>query len=243
MWRRGGCSRGGLRDREADERGLATSGTRASTWILALVHRATEMLVLADYEGLTVSELAVRLDQTLSILRSAPRPVAGRMDRTSAADGSVGSLHRVKLARPVVPFSIAGALDLGRSYWPEVERCTAGIVRRQKQSAGVELCFFGRGPALLRFGEPRLEADSVRAVCCYPIQGGLLARRPGGSISFEQRSGDQLELRSMISGFHPRLAANPGAPHWTGTLYNLQSRIHAAIGRRYFSSLRRRGRR
>ncbi len=165
------------------------------------------------------------------------------VDRTSAADGSVGSSQRVMLERPVVPFSIEGALDLGRSYWPEVERCMIGLVRRRKQSAGVELCLFGRGPALLVFGEPQLEANSVRLVCCYPIVGGLLARRRGGSISFEQRSGDQLELRSTISGFHPRLAANPGAPNWTGTLYNqLQSRIHAAIGRRYFSSLRTRAR-
>jgi hypothetical protein len=144
----------------------------------------------------------------------------------------------VKLDRPVVPFSIEGALELGRNYWPEVERCTVGVVRRRKRTVGVELCVFGRGPALLVLGEPRLEADSVRSVCCYPIVGGLLARRPGGSIAFEQRSGAQLELRSMISGFHPRLAANPGAPHWTGTLYNqIQSRIHAAIGRRYFSAL------
>jgi hypothetical protein len=163
------------------------------------------------------------------------------MDRTSAADGSVGSSQRVKLDRPVVPFSIEGALELGRNYWPEVERCTVGFVRRRKPSAGGELCVFGRGPALLLFSEPRLEADSVRVACCYPILGGFLARRRGGSIAFEQRSGDQLELRSVISGFHPRLAANPGAPHWTGTLYNqIQSRIHAAIGRRYFSALQRR---
>jgi hypothetical protein len=163
------------------------------------------------------------------------------MDRTSAGDGSVASSQRMKLDRPVVPFTIEGALELGRNYWPEVERCTVGVVRRRKRSAGVELCVFGRGPALLLFSEPRLEANSGRVACCYPILGGLLARRPGGSITFEQRSGEQLELRSIIRGFHPQLAANPGAPYWTGTLYNqIQNRIHAAIGRRYFSALQRR---
>jgi RNA polymerase sigma-70 factor, ECF subfamily len=96
---------------------IGTSGTRASTWILALVHRQAverlrnthragearppvegttgggdgwcglqsehvhhaldqltdaerEMLVLAYYEGLTVSELAARLDQTLDAVKA-----------------------------------------------------------------------------------------------------------------------------------------------------------------------------
>jgi len=159
-------------------------------------------------------------------------------DRTSGADGSVGSEQRASLDRPVVPFSIAGALDLGRSYWSEVERSTVGLVRLREELGGLELRVFGRGPTLLRFGDPQLEADAARVVCCYPIEGGALVRRRGGSISFEQTTGDGLELRSTITAFHPRLAAKPGAPHWTGTLYNqIQSRIHEAIGRRYFTYL------
>lgn len=142
-----------------------------------------------------------------------------------------------------MPFSVDGALELGRSYWPTVERCTLGIVRRRKASSAVALRVFGRGPAFLCFGEPRLEANPAGVMCRYPIEGGFLARHPGGSISFEQRSGDELELRSTISGFHPRFAARPGAPHWTGALYNqIQSRVHAAIGRRYFRSLQQRAR-
>ena len=163
------------------------------------------------------------------------------VDRTSGVDGSVGSAQRARLDRPVVPFSIEGALDLGRSYWPEVERCTVGLVRLRREVGGIELRVFGCGPALLRFGDPQLEADAARVVCCYPIEGGALVRRPGGSIRFEQVSGAGSELRSTITGFHPRLAAKAGAPHWTGTLYNqIQSRIHEAIGRRYFASLQQR---
>lgn len=122
-----------------------------------------------------------------------------------------------------------------------VERSTLGAVRRQERADRIELRLFGRGPVLLRFGEPRLEADRARAACHYPIEGGVLARRSGGSLSFEQVRGDDLELRSTVTGFHPRLAMNPTGRHWTGTLYRqVQSRIHEAIGRRYFSSLRKR---
>src|SRR5579859_302597 len=163
------------------------------------------------------------------------------MDRAGAADGSVCSLQRLRLERPVVPFSIDGARELGRSYWSVVERSTLGAVRQQERADRVELRLFGWGPVFLRFGEPRLEADVSRAACHYPIEGGLLARRPGGWLSFEQVRGDDLELRSTIAGFHPRLAVNPTGRHWRDALYKqVQSRIHEAIGRRYLSSLRKR---
>ena len=47
----------------------------------------------------------------------------------------------------------------------------------------------------------------------YPITGGLLARRPSGSLtlSMEARDGE-VELRSAIAGYYPTLAARPGAP-------------------------------
>ena len=55
-----------------------------------------------------------------------------------------------------------------------------------------------------------------------------------------QSGRDTVELSSRISGFVPRLAAKPGRPPWTGTLYDqVQSRIHVAISRRYFSRLAR----
>jgi len=164
-----------------------------------------------------------------------------KVEQTNAGDGSVGSSQRARLERPVVPFSIEGALALGRSYWPEVERCTAGLVRVRPDVRGIALRLLGDGPALLRFGDPELEADAARVVCRYAIRCGALVRRPGGSISFEQVSANGVELCSTITGFYPRLAAKPGAPHWTGTLYNrVQSRIHEAIGRRYFRALQER---
>ena len=81
---------------------------------------------------------------------------------------------------------------------------------------------------------------TARQPGCYPITGGLLARRPAGSITLTQSGRDTVELSSRISGFVPRLAARPGRPPWTGTLYEqVQSRIHVAISRRYFSRLAR----
>jgi hypothetical protein len=74
--------------------------------------------------------------------------------------------------------------------------------------------------------------------CRYPIEGGLLAQRPAGEILFEQTGGPVSVLRSAIRGFFPRLAARQGRPDWTGALYNrVQSRIHVAVSRRYFSRL------
>lgn len=73
--------------------------------------------------------------------------------------------------------------------------------------------------------------------CLYPIQGGVLARRPAGSLSFTQTGLERVELRSAISGFFPRLA--PGTRRrWNGLLYRqFQSRLHVALGRRYFARL------
>jgi hypothetical protein len=77
---------------------------------------------------------------------------------------------------------------------------------------------------LLRFGRPTLEADSTRAVCSYPISGGLLTRRAGGQIAFEQTPA---ALRSTIRGFFPRFSFYDG----------LQGRAHVAVSRRYFRRL------
>jgi hypothetical protein len=67
----------------------------------------------------------------------------------------------------------------------------------------------------------------------------MLARRAAGSITLSMRGGaGQVELRSAIAGYHPTLAARPGAPAWTGELYDqIQARIHARISRRYFHHL------
>lgn len=140
------------------------------------------------------------------------------------SDGAVESEQRVALARPVVEFSAAGAERLGRAYWPEVRRLTGSLVRARDRDGAVELRLLGRGPVLLRFGAPTVEATDTRAACSYPIAGGVLTRRPGGEISFEQTAGS---LRSTIRGFFPRLA-----------FYDqLQARAHVAVSRRYFRRL------
>ena len=151
------------------------------------------------------------------------------------AEGAVESEQRVRLERPVVEFSSAGAERLGRAYWREVRRLTLSAVRVHERSGGLELRLLGRGPALLRFGRPAIEATPERATCRYPIQGGLLASRAAGELAFEQTAD---AICSTIRGFFPRLAAREGEPDWTGALYNqVQSRAHVAISRRYFERL------
>jgi hypothetical protein len=95
---------------------------------------------------------------------------------------------------------------------------------------------------LLSFGSAEIRVGGNAVVCRYPILGGLLARGPGGTISFAQNAGEQPELRSTITGFFPRLGARPGHPDWTGALYaHVQARLHGAVGRRYFARLARGG--
>ena len=153
-------------------------------------------------------------------------------------DGAVESEQRVTLSAPAVAFDDAGATALGERYWREVERATHGLVRARHTAQGVRLRLLGRGPVLLSFAPPRLEAETHRVHCSFPISGGRLARRAAGELTFAQVDGDRVELRSAIRGFYPSLAAHEGRRDWTGALYNsLQSRIHVAISRRYFASL------
>ena len=133
---------------------------------------------------------------------------------------------------------MAGAEQLGRAYWREVERITGRLVRARERGDRLELRMLGRGPSLLRFGRPTFEATTAFVCCRYPIEGGLLARRPAGEIIFAQVGGSAPVVRSTIRGFFPSLAARTGKPGWTGALYNrVQSRIHLAVSRRYFARL------
>ena len=154
------------------------------------------------------------------------------------ADGAVESEQRVALSAPVVEFSEAGAERLGLAYWREVERTTRRLVRARLRQGSLELRVLGRGPCLLRFGSPTLEATPTTVCCRYPIDGGFLARRPAGEIVFAQVGGSAPAVRSAIRGFFPSLAARQGEPDWAGALYTrLQSRIHIAVSRRYFARL------
>jgi hypothetical protein len=154
------------------------------------------------------------------------------------SDGAIESQQRVALPAPVVAFSVAGAKHLGCAYWHEVERLTGGLVRVGLRDGSLELRLLGKGPALLRFGRPEVEATERVARCSYPIEGGLLAQRSAGEIIFAQVGGSRPTLSSAVRGFLPRLAAREGEPDWTGALYkHVQSRIHVAVSRRYFARL------
>lgn len=152
--------------------------------------------------------------------------------------GAIDSEQRLAVHRPVVTADLRGARRLGDVYWRAVAAYTRGIVRPRVSARGLELRLLGVGPALLRFAGPILSAHDGSVVSRYRIVGGLLARTPAGSISFEQSESDPVQLRSAITGFFPRLAARPGRPRWTGALYGqVQVRLHLGVSRRYFARL------
>jgi hypothetical protein len=151
---------------------------------------------------------------------------------------AVHSEELFALARPVVPATRDGAGRLGSAYWQEVESSTRGIVRARRTPGSVELCLFGRAPALLRFGPPLIHVDPTGISCAYPVLGGLLARDGGGELVFEQRRSAAWCLRTRVRDFSPRFAGRAGSPGWTGFVYHqMQARLHRAIGRRYVARL------
>jgi hypothetical protein len=128
---------------------------------------------------------------------------------------------------------------LGELYWDQLERSTFGIVRASGGLDVTELRVLGVGPALLRFGRAQHEVSPGTVTCRYPITGGLLARAPGGSISFTQAVDEGVQVRAEIDGFFPRLATRRRRRRWDGILYaHLQTRLHIAVGHRYFARLR-----
>ena len=150
--------------------------------------------------------------------------------QTRLVDGAVESVQRMTFPAPVVERTKAGARKLGDVYWRELRRSTLGVFRTSTANDEFEIRLLGRGPALLRFsrGEEAVSADTVS--CRYPIVGGLLARGPAGSIRFTQQGTDVVAVTSAVEGFLPRL----------GVIYApVQSRIHVALGRRYFTRLQR----
>jgi hypothetical protein len=165
------------------------------------------------------------------------RPQAWSQSR--GPTGAFATVHRASLPAPVVEHSFAGARRLGDLYWHELDRSTFGLVRARVTPDAVVLRPLGIGPALLRFGrgEPIVTPDSV--TFRYAILGGLLVRAPGGGIAFTQTRGFPLEVRSEVEGFFPRLATRRVRRAWSGVLYpHLQTRLHVALGRRYFARLR-----
>jgi hypothetical protein len=159
--------------------------------------------------------------------------------REKALDsGGFESTQRVVASGPVVESSASGAHWLGIAYWRAVDQMTRGGVRARWTSDGGRLTLLG-GVSLLSFGPPELAFRGERVSCRYPIEGGLLALRSGGSVTVAQRRDDEeVELSVIVEEYLPRLAARLGAPRWTGMLYAKgQSPVHAAVSRRYFELL------
>jgi len=186
------------------------------------------------------------LDRPASVpeFRDSVRPAGYRPPRGWLGDVATSNgrgCGRVPTARRA---SRARAEYLGLTYWREVERVTRGLIRQRERNGVLELRLLGRGPSLLRFGRPTIQASSTLVCCSYPIEGGLLAQRPAGEIAFAQVGGSPPVVRSTIRGFFPSLAARQGERDWTGALYSqVQSRVHVAISRRYFARLIREARR
>ena len=74
----------------------------------------------------------------------------------------------------------------------------------------LELRLFGRGPSLLRFGRPTIQATSTVVCCSYPIEGGLLAQRRAGEIAFAQIGGSPLVVHFDDSWLLPKPRRAPG---------------------------------
>lgn len=141
------------------------------------------------------------------------------------SDGAITSDESVRLHGPVVPHTNAGARRLGQRYWLAVARASHGLVRSRETDAGVELRVLG-GPCVLRLAAPQTSAavDGIR--CRYAIEGGLLARKAGGSLTLCQNA---TRLRAVVAGFVPRLS-------WRA-YQRLQHRLHVSVSRRYFTAL------
>ena len=145
--------------------------------------------------------------------------------------GAVESRQWITLPRQLVAPDERGARDLGRRYLAEVARYSHGLVRPRPERDGVALVLAGV-VTLLRFGFPELGHDDGNVECRYPIRGGLLVARPGGSLLVAQHPGVELEL--FVAGYFPRLGGSLRRRSLRRTLYTaLQARAHRAVGRRF----------
>ena len=123
--------------------------------------------------------------------------------RRIATDGTIDSEQRVLVDAAVVERSENGARRLATSYWdalngwPPPVLCSRALRRSRRQG-------HRGGPVLLALGPVETEISRTNIAASHTIVGGLLVRRGGGRISFEQLEGEPIELRSRISGFYPR---------------------------------------
>jgi hypothetical protein len=154
----------------------------------------------------------------------------------------VGAEQRVHLRGPVVERSERGARALADAYWDEIRVLTLGLVRARRTPEGVELALLRR-VSLLRFGEEQTSAGRERVECRFRITGGLLAGRPGGSLTLRQEVAERPELAVIVEGYVPRLdSGRERGGLRTMAYHGVQARIHGLIGRRYLERMAREAR-
>ena len=146
----------------------------------------------------------------------------------------VGSAEWIALSRPVVESTSEGASELGRRYWVEAARCTHRLVGVRDNEGRKELVAAGV-VTLFRFGLPELRAERDRVECRFPIVGGLLVGRAGGSLAIVQRA-VPLQLGLVVTGYQPRLASSARRSLRRLLYRQVQERLHLVLSRR---SLRR----
>jgi hypothetical protein len=147
-----------------------------------------------------------------------------------------GTEQRIGLRRPAVESSERGARSLAEAYWDEISRLTLGLVRARPVGGGVEIAL-GRRLPLLRFGPPVTTASERVVECRFPIEGGLLAKRSGGSLALRQVVEPSPELAVLVEGYAPRLDSGRPRGLRTFTYRSVQERIHSLIGRRFLERM------
>ena len=145
--------------------------------------------------------------------------------------GAVESRQWITLRHELVTTDEGGARELGSRYLDEVARFSHGLIRPRPRHDGVALVLAGV-VTLLRFGLPELGHVDGVVECRYPIRGGLLVARRGGSLLVAQHPGVELEL--FVAGYYPRLGGSVRRRSLRRALYTaIQARAHRAVGRRF----------
>ena len=107
------------------------------------------------------------------------------------------------------------AVCLEQLYWVEVRRVTFGLARFSRDA----IRLFGGWPVLLRLGPL---VDGRRA-----ILGGLIARRPGGTIAWQA---DGVHVSVVVEDFSPLLQ---------GPLLKFEALFHDLVGKRFLARVAR----
>jgi hypothetical protein len=146
---------------------------------------------------------------------------SSELERPSA-EGGIDSVQRIALGHGIVPTTAAGARELGVRYWAELERCSRGAVRVRDRAGEITHVLAGV-LTLFRFGSGQVRVDDKVVECRFPILGGVLVARAGGSLAVAQRSGRAHELDVSVTGYYPRLA--------TGSLRRVRRLVYATVQR------------